>query len=43
MNVAAEQRLSVVFWREAGVIGRDRVFLELWSVSGPSACTFVVR
>lgn len=37
MSVAAEQRLSVAFGREAAVIGRDGVFLQLWSVSGPSA------
>lgn len=28
----------MAFQREEGAIGRDRVFLELRSVSGPSAC-----
>lgn len=39
MKVAAGQRASVAFQREEGVIRRDRVFLELRSVSGPPACT----
>lgn len=38
MRLAVEQRLSVVFRREEGVIRRGTAFVELRSASGLSAC-----
>lgn len=41
MGLGVEQRVSVVLWREEGVIKRVTVFVR--QVFLPTQCTFVAR